>query len=155
MKLSVARIGAVRGAILLGVGAAVFALYISITREEAQENRYATYADAREALGHGWLPALLPRSATEIHEWHDIDTNLGFGSFRFDPHDRSTIEATLRSGLRRPIRIDRDPSFASPLPLDPAADQLANFGFQFYSDRDFAFAINWKSGIGYFWNASS
>jgi hypothetical protein len=153
--LSVAKIGAARGAILLGVAVAVLALYICNTREEAQENRYATYDDARESLGHGWLPSMLPRSATEIHEWHNSDTNLCFGSFRFDPNERSTMESTLRSGLRRPIRIDRDPSFASPLPLDPAEDQLVNFGFEFYADRDFAFAINWKSGIGYFWNSSS
>ena len=102
----------------------------------------------------GWLPTMLPRSATEIHEWHDLDTNLCFGSFRFDPSDRSPLEVALQSGLRRTIRIDRDPSFASTLPRDPGEEQLARAGFEFYSEQGFDFAISWKAGIAYFWNSS-
>ena len=155
MKLHTARIGVVSGVTLLGACIALLALYVWITRGEAQENRYANYAKSQESQRRGWLPTTLPRSATEIHEWHELDTNLCFGSFRFDPSERSAIEFTLRQGLRRTIRIDRDPSFASPLPRDPGEEQLASAGFEFYSDRDFAFAISWKAGIAYFWNSSS
>lgn len=133
----------------------MLALYVWLTRGEAQENRYATYAQARESLRRGWLPSMLPSSATEIHEWHELDTNRCFGSFRFDPRDRSPMESTLRPGLRRPLRIDRDPSFAGALPLDPGEEQLTSAGFEFYLERDFAFAINWKTGIAYYWNSSS
>jgi hypothetical protein len=98
---------------------------------------------------------MLPLSANEIHEWHELDTNQCFGSFRFDPRERSIIEGTLRPGLTRPVRIDRDPSFASPLPRDPTEEQLASAGFGFYSDQDFALAISWNKGIAYFWKPSS
>jgi hypothetical protein len=155
MKLYAARIGVASGVTLLGACLALLVLYVSFTGGEAQENRYTNYAQASEAQRRGWLPVTLPRSATEIHEWHHLDTNVCFGSFRFDPNERSVIELTLRPGQRRPIRIDRDPSFASPLPRDPSAEHLVSAGFEFYSDPGFAFAISWKAGMAYFWNSSS
>ena len=152
MKLRAVRIGAV---ILLGVCISLYALYLGFTSGEAVESRFTNYAEALESQRRGWLPTMLPLSATEIHEWHELDTNLCFGSFRFDPSERPVIEVMLRPGLGRPVRIDRDPSFASPLPRDPTEEQLASAGFEFYKDQDFAFAINWKAGIAYFWNSSS
>jgi hypothetical protein len=153
-KVHAVRTGVVLGITLLGACIGLLAVYVWITRGEAQENRYVNYAEARESQSRNWLPAL-PHSATEIHEWHDLETNLCFGSFRFDPGERSGIEATLGSGLRRTIRIDRDPTFASPLPRDPDERQLSSAGFEFYSDQGFDFAISWKAGIAYFWNSSS
>jgi len=133
----------------------LLALHGCVFQGEVQESRYANYAEARESQRRGWLPAMLPRSATEIHEWRDLDTNLCFGSFRFDPSERSSIEVTLRPGRRRMIRIDRDPSFASPLPRDPDEQQLASAGFELYSEQGFDVAIGWKTGIAYFWNSPS
>jgi hypothetical protein len=155
VKFRAAKLSLILGATLLGAGGGFLALYIWLTHGESQENRYDAYVDARESLDRGWLPSVLPRSATSIHEWHDLDTNLCVGSFRFDPRQRAAFESTLRRGLRPPLRIDRDPSFARPVQLDPSKEQLENSGFGFYSDGDFAFAINWNTGIAYFWNASS
>jgi hypothetical protein len=137
---------------LFGACLAVPVLYLWFTWGEREENRYITYAEASEAQHRGWLPAALPRSASEIHEWHDLDTNVSFGSFRFDPNERSTIELMLRPGQGRTMRIDRDPSFASPLPRDPTEEQLVSAGFAFYSEPGFGFAISWTAGIAYFWN---
>jgi hypothetical protein len=137
---------------LFGACLALPVLYVLFTWGEREENRYINSAEASEMQRRGWLPATLPRSATEIHEWHDLDTNVCFGSFRFDPKERSTIELMLRPGQRRTMRIDRDPSFASPLPRDPREDQLVTVGFEFYSEPGFDLAISWKAGIAYFWN---
>lgn len=155
VKLHAARGGVVLAVTLLGACSALLVSCVGLMRGEAEENRYANYTEARESQQRGWLPTMLPRSATEIHEWHELDTNRCFGSFRFDSGDRSAIEVTLRPGLRRPIRIDRDPSFASPLTRDPSEEQLTSAGFEFYTDRDFDFAISWKAGIAYFWNSFS
>jgi hypothetical protein len=154
-NIRVARIGVASSVGFLGAAIALFLLSVWFARGDAQENRYANYTEARESQRHGWLPATLPRSATEIHEWHDLDTNVCLGSFRFDPRERPAIEVTLNRGRRRTIRIDRDPSFSSPVPRDPGEQQLASAGFEFYSDRDFDFAINWKTGVAYFWNSSA
>lgn len=54
-------------------------------RMDTVENFYATLAEAlkAEAVGDGkWIPALLPESAREIREVHNLDTNevwLAFG----------------------------------------------------------------------------
>ena len=148
-------LGLVLGSILLRGCIALSALYLAVTWGEAQENRFANHAEAQDSQRRGWLPKTLPLSASEIHEWHELDTNQCFGSFRFDPRERAAIEVTLRPGLTRPIRIDRDPSFAGPLPRDPTEEQLASAGFEFYTDKDFAFAIKWNKGIAYFWKPSS
>lgn len=151
----VRRSGGVLRVTLLGACIALLGVYLWLAHGEAQENRYATYAEAREALRRGWLPTALPKSASEIHEWHERDINVCFGSFRFDPREWSATRLALRRGLRRTIRIDRDPSFASVLPLDPSKEQLTRAGFEFYSGREFDFAISWKAGIAYYWNSPS
>ena len=155
LKPYAARIWVASSLTVLVVCLAWFALYGWFALEAIQENRYANYAEARESQRRGWLPTLLPQSATEIHEWHEIDTNLCVGSFRFDPRERASIEVTLRSGRSRMIRIDRDPSFASPLPRDPGETQLTGAGFDLYSESGFDLAINWTAGMAYFWNSSS
>ena len=136
-----------------GVCAALVVL--SASCGEIQESRYSNAAEARESQRRGWLPMLLPSSAAEIHEWRDLDTNVSIGSFRFAPAERSVIEAALQRGVRRPIRIDRDPSFASTLPRDPTEEQLTAAGFEFYTQQHFAFAISWTAGIAYFWSVFS
>ena len=151
VKLYSARVGLIFGITLLGACTALLASCVWLTRGETHENRYTNYTEARESQQRGWLPTMLPASATEIHEWHNIDTNVCIGSFRFDPAQRSAIEVLLRPGLRRAIQIDRDPSFASPLPRDPSEAQLRGAGFEFYTAQDFDFAISWKAGMAYFW----
>lgn len=150
-----AKVSVVLGVTLLGACAGLLAFSLSLTHAEIQENRYDAYVEARESLDRGWLPSVLPRSATAIHEWHDPETHLCVGSFRFDSGERVAIESRLRPGLRSRIRIDRDPSFASPVRFDPSEEQLENLGFGFYSDGAFGFAIHWDDGIAYFWSSSS
>lgn len=139
------------GATLLGACIALPILYAA--RDRVQENRFTSAVEVRESRQRDRLPAMLPRSATEIHAWHDGRAKVSLGSFRFDPRERVTIEPALEVGLRQPIRIDRDPSFATVLPRDPSEMQLAGEGFEFYTNDDFALAIRWKDGIAYFWLA--
>ena len=155
VKFRAAKFSVVLGVTLVAASAGLLAFYLWLTHSEIQENRYDAYFEARESRDRGWLPSALPRSATSIHEWHNLDINLCFGSFRFDPSERVAFESKLRHGLRLHIRIDRDPSFASPVQLDPSEEQLENSGFGFFSDGDFVFAINWDTGMAYFWNSSS
>lgn len=65
-----------------GIGvlvAAAFSLVYACADAETPSTTFATYEDASKkgATGAGkWLPSWLPKSATEIHEAHSIDTNL-------------------------------------------------------------------------------
>jgi hypothetical protein len=57
--------------------------------QEAYESHYpdraAAVADG--AIARGWLPEWLPQTATDIHEWHDLDTNSSKASFRYEAGD--------------------------------------------------------------------
>lgn len=55
---------------------AVAAFTITACGEDV-ESHYRTYAEL-ELAGEGprsWMPSWLPRSATDIHDWHNLDTN--------------------------------------------------------------------------------
>lgn len=53
--------------------------------------RFATLADAKtkEAFVRGWVPPILPDSATSIVERNNLDLNTGMGSFDYDSAERS------------------------------------------------------------------
>jgi hypothetical protein len=91
---------------------------------------YATYADAERAgaVARGWLPSFMPRSATDIREVHDLDTNAQWLRFRVPAGDTSVatgaaplpmIEAR-RSARKPPSAIGRwlpelrDPPLVTP-----------------------------------------
>ena len=48
------------------------------------------------AIEHGWIPALLPDSAYDIEETHDIDTNQLFGRFSCKPADEKLLMNALK-----------------------------------------------------------
>lgn len=144
-------IGLVFGATLpLVMCAGLAGVYVWAARGAIQENRYATYAETQTPAAR-WLSAVLPPSATLIHERHAIDIDVLHGSFRFDPSERPPLESRLRPGLRSNITIDHDASFPSSLPRRPSVEFLKRSGFEFYSNKDFGFAIDRNKGIGFFW----
>lgn len=60
---------------------------------------YPKYEDAVKdrAVERGWIPEIVPKSATEIHEEHDLDTNEVWIRFSTSGSDRNRI----RTGLKR------------------------------------------------------
>lgn len=108
-------------------------------------SRYATAAHVRrdEAIERGWIPVVLPESATDISESHDLDLNTGSGTFSFSLAEAAAFRTELRPlpptvPFRR-IIIDR-------------ADYERQ-GFNFYSFEDFYLAVNWRTGKVHFWLA--
>ena len=59
--------------------------------------RFATLADAKakEAFARGWLPPILPDSATSIVERNNVDLNTGTGSFNYDLSEKSSYMKKL------------------------------------------------------------
>jgi len=62
-------------------------------------NKYDSYQTVMEdnATEHGWVPSLLPKSAYNITETHDLDKNQLFGSFYYKEPDEVKLmnELTL------------------------------------------------------------
>ncbi len=56
---------------------------------DVQINKYEDLEVVKEqtAIQRGWIPAILPNSAFDIVETHDIDTNVILGSFSYKEKD--------------------------------------------------------------------
>jgi len=60
-------------------------------------NKYPDAVSVKEdkAIQNGWVPALLPDSAYDIEETHDIDSNQLFGRFYYKEADEEMIVQKL------------------------------------------------------------
>ena len=64
---------------------------------DMQINKYANLEEVKTdtAIQGGWIPAILPDSAYDIVESHDLDTNTIFGSFKYKEKDEETFMQNL------------------------------------------------------------
>ncbi len=60
---------------------------------DVQINKYADLETVKEqqAIKNGWVPSILPLTAYEITETHNIDTNELFGSFKYKEKDEASF----------------------------------------------------------------
>lgn len=77
----------------------------TVACREDFETSYRTYHDAVAdgAIARGWLPAWLPPTATDIVEWHDLDTNATFASFSYGSAATATFLSPCEPTSRRPL----------------------------------------------------
>ena len=81
-------------ATLLVLGICVFAALHILDTFENPTSHFATYEEmeASGLMQAGWIPRILPRSAYEITETHNLDTSIVRMSFRFRPGDTGIAE---------------------------------------------------------------
>lgn len=74
-------------------------LLFSIFFADVQINKYTDIAAVKDqqAIQKGWIPAILPVSAYEITETHDLDKNELFGSFKYKEADEVSFLKQLQS----------------------------------------------------------
>lgn len=75
---------------LLVFSALVF-LMLYTNFDDVQINKYPSMDEVREdtAIQKGWIPTIIPDSAYDISETHDLDTNTLFGSFFYKEKDET------------------------------------------------------------------
>jgi len=77
------------------------AVYMLLTYyfSDMQINKYPDIDTVKQdkAIEQGWIPAILPESAYEIAETHNLDTNELFGSFRYKERDEKGLLASLKA----------------------------------------------------------
>ena len=125
-----------------------------------KDSSYASMADARRAgaVDRGWLPDLLPDSAINIRERHNLDTNQTWCAFELTP----AAVATLRSRLSPMKSADlmnttvRAPGarwWPAVLEgrLDPAAIDKA--GMSLYTSGSLLFALTSDGRLGFMYRA--
>ena len=71
----------------------LLALFV-LNRLENPTNTFASYSEmeASEAMAAGWIPEVIPHSAYEITETHNLDNNKVRLSFKFEPGDHEVAD---------------------------------------------------------------
>ena len=66
---------------------------------------YPKYEDALKAgaIERGWIPEIIPKTATDIHEQHDLDTNEVWLRFDLPSADKDRLIAGMRRLTAREI----------------------------------------------------
>jgi|GEM_PF-650389 len=88
--------------ILLALGTFIIAFIafkaIGSLDPEIQSSYYANLPAARLAgeIERGWVPEILPAGSKDITETHNLDTNVGMGTFRFPSADLDAFKAQAR-----------------------------------------------------------
>lgn len=132
-----------------------------ISCNERVETSYASRSEADQsgAISRGWIPAILPTNATAIREYHDLDTNESFGTFRFPVSEAGSLKDALRetsSSAVREIEVSAPRVNWWPTSLKGRIDErkLASTGLRIHSLEQHGtmfFAVNWQSGEAFFW----
>ncbi len=73
------------------------------------EDQESFYQDKRavledQAIERGWIPQILPDSASNIYEAHELDMNTGVGEFVFHDRDERWFQERLHVRLSAKIR---------------------------------------------------
>lgn len=65
---------------------------------ENPRSSFASFAEmeAAKMIESGWLPEFLPKSATDIEESHNIDTNRVWASFKYQVGDLQSVEGACK-----------------------------------------------------------
>ena len=73
--------------------AGVIYLIFSYLFLDIQINKYADVETVKEKhmIEKGWIPSILPLTAYEITETHNIDTHEIFGSFKYKEEDETSF----------------------------------------------------------------
>ena len=84
--------------IALAIAGLVYLLF-SIFFVDLQINKYTDIKAVKDqqAIQKGWIPAILPETAYEITETHDLDKNELFGSFKYKERDEIPFLKQLQS----------------------------------------------------------
>jgi len=77
--------------LILGMLLLAVIIYFTFTHYfgDVQINKYDSKSVVKQeqAIERGWVPGIIPDSAFEITETHDIDTNEIFGNFKYKQED--------------------------------------------------------------------
>jgi hypothetical protein len=100
-----------QGRISRAVGLALCSLFLALTGcSDVVTERFMTLEEARSqgAFERGWLPPVMPESATDIVQQNDLDVNTGTGSFSYDLSERHAYIESLSPGSTLQVEGDAD-----------------------------------------------
>ena len=132
---------------------------------EVSTSYYPTYEAAVKdgAVKRGWIPEIVPESATELHEEHDLDTNNVWLRFNLSNSEKSRLTAGLqklshqdisKTKLRYPSKADW--WFEGLIQQSPANEGALNadiYTLKCYNGKNGYLAFDRVSEKVYYWCA--
>jgi hypothetical protein len=137
--------------IVFSLVAALFLFFIYVLSDENIEVNYSDYEEASKngvVPPDAWLPVFLPKSATDIKERHNIDTNETWVFFKYKEIDKTElIKACVVLSIDKVIFPRSDRSF-----VISWWEDLSETTFNFFQCEQNSFlAIKNNSHEAYFW----
>jgi len=85
----------------------LFLVYLDLS--EIEKNFYSNKQDVLKdnAIKRGWVPEILPDSAYDISEVHDIDTNKVEGSFQYLEKDEKNLLSAISENSNFKFEVDK------------------------------------------------
>lgn len=131
-------------------------LWYTLAFNEITSIAFSSYEAAKPSIQAGWLPEWLPKSAYEINESHDIDSNITWTKFRFSKTE--SFHAPFCSSIdKQRVRIPDD-RYIKRFPVfvrEMHKELTANTDLQFYDCSEPKWerylAINDKNNLAYSW----
>jgi hypothetical protein len=129
-----------------------FALLSFIACDENKESHYSSSEQAASdhAFERGWLPEELRRGATNISEFHDLDSNRGGASFDYSPPLIERLEKSCS-------KIPPNQKVSSPLgwprivQTQPTSAELSSRGVTAFQCGSFTVLLDTTNGTGSLW----
>lgn len=140
----------------------VFALFFaSILFKACSEDFHQQYINRLQfeqssAGDKSWLPEVLPQSATNIENWHNLDTNSTFGHFNYDSsedkeYSQRLIENKYSTEIKSVyIRLASTPEWPECLSGKHSSQEIVNCGYKIYYNGKFVIFINKLNSIAYY-----
>ena len=81
------------------LGLAVILISAWFNAAMTPKSNFANYAEAKASgiMDRGWVPHWIPKSATDIHEQHDLDTNWVKMTFNYALDDVDNLRLACQS----------------------------------------------------------
>ena len=144
--LTILKRWSVASAWLIAIGAVVAAC------SERREVFYADESAARQdgAIERGWIPEWLPKTARQIHEIHDLDTNRSMLAFSFSPAEAPELARQCDQVGRD--RLEPAPFATAWWPEDVPPSPVVTHRHIYYKCSGGAYvAVSPRDGEMYYW----
>ena len=135
-----------------GLSACTLLLLGACANSDIIESSYGSMGEARDsdAVGKGWVPEWLPRSAGKIREIHNLDTGEWAVSFSY-PEGRS-LHIPTDCVQEKPLEIEGPRIDAYWWPNDVPPGLFTTHRHSFFRCSGYAVAKSDKTGQGFVWS---
>ena len=138
---------AVRDALIRTVLVMIASVSLVTGCKEQLESHYPTVNAAAQAgaFKRGWLPGVLQPDATDMREWHDLDSNEVRGRFALNDSVLHRLQSDCRESQEKP------PTGTGPSWWPHTVDGATAASRHVVRCDNFFVSTYQASGVGYFW----